>query len=299
MEALRIYVLYFFFYSALGWLIESIYCSVAAKKWINRGFLAGPICPIYGTGAIVMAVILGPLQELEIPISLFGFSINITPVIVFVAGAILCDIVEFITSVLMEKFFHARWWDYSDKPFNIQGRICLGHTFYWGIAAIAFMYLVHPVVVSWFEVIPAVLQRVLLTVILTVFALDLFNAVRAALDVKKIMDKLRSLGEKLKAYTAGFRSPAEVYEEMKAAVKAQPDPMSKLSLLLQGKYRRTDEKEKLPLKDRIRKSRIGRFFSGYPALQDDVQSRLTELTDFLEETEMHLNGDDIHDEKEN
>ena len=127
------YVLYFFFYSAVGWLGESIYCSVGARKWVNRGFLKGPMCPIYGTGALAMAITLTPVKNLDIRVPMFGHDVLITPLLVFIAGMVVCDIVEFITSVLMEKLFHARWWDYSNKKFNIQGRICLGHTFYWGI----------------------------------------------------------------------------------------------------------------------------------------------------------------------
>lgn len=126
------YVLYFFFYSAVGWLGESIYCSVGARKWVNRGFLKGPMCPIYGTGALAMAITLTPVKNLDIRVPMFGHNVLITPLLVFIAGMVVCDIVEFITSVLMEKLFHARWWDYSNKKFNIQGRICLGHTFYWG-----------------------------------------------------------------------------------------------------------------------------------------------------------------------
>ena len=117
------YVLYFFFYSAVGWLGESIYCSVGARKWVNRGFLKGPMCPIYGTGALAMAITLTPVKNLDIRVPMFGHDVLITPLLVFIAGMVVCDIVEFITSVLMEKLFHARWWDYSNKKFNIQGRI--------------------------------------------------------------------------------------------------------------------------------------------------------------------------------
>lgn len=99
-----VYVLYFFFYSAVGWLGESIYCSVGARKWVNRGFLKGPMCPIYGTGALAMAITLTPVKNLDLRVPLFGHSVLITPLLVFIAGMVVCDIVEFITSVLMESF---------------------------------------------------------------------------------------------------------------------------------------------------------------------------------------------------
>lgn len=97
------YVLYFFFYSAVGWLGESIYCSVGARKWVNRGFLKGPMCPIYGTGALAMAITLTPVKNLDIRVPMFGHDVLITPLLVFIAGMVVCDIVEFITSVLMES----------------------------------------------------------------------------------------------------------------------------------------------------------------------------------------------------
>ena len=151
------YVLYFFFYSALGWLVESIYCSVGEKKWINRGFLTGPICPIYGTGAVVLSVCLTPFKDKWY--------------LVFIIGLILADIVEFITSVIMEKLFHARWWDYSDRFLNIQGRICFRHSIYWGIASLAFTYLVHPFFLNnIFVHLPDKYKTPLLTVILVIFA---------------------------------------------------------------------------------------------------------------------------------
>ena len=118
--------------------MESIYCSLAKRKWINRGFLTGPMCPIYGTGAVAFLICLSPIKEsCAVPSAL-------KPILLFIVGIIVADIVEFITSVLMEKLFHARWWDYSDRKFNIQGRICLRNSLYWGIATLVFLYIVHP-----------------------------------------------------------------------------------------------------------------------------------------------------------
>ena len=111
------YILLFFFYSAGGWLLESIYCSIGEKKIINRGFLTGPLCPIYGTAAIVMVVLIyNPFRD--------------NALVVFLLGIVLCYIVEYITSYIMEKLFAARWWDYTYELLNINGRICLKHSLY-------------------------------------------------------------------------------------------------------------------------------------------------------------------------
>lgn len=214
METAARVVFYFFMYSCVGWVIESIYCSVAAKKWVNRGFLTGPLCPIYGTGAVVLMVLVNPFKEYlhaRLPGG-FGYGLLAFAAVV-AAGMVLCDIVEFITSVILEKLFHARWWDYSDKFLNIQGRICLMHTCYWGIATAAFLYIVHPLVDSVGQKIPARAVYLSLLIILAVFAVDLFNAVKNAMDVRKLMDRMRLLSEKVSRTAADFKSNAgELYD---------------------------------------------------------------------------------------
>ena len=133
MDNLIKYILLFFFYSAGGWLLESIYCSIGEKRIINRGFLTGPLCPIYGTAALVMTILIyNPFKD--------------RPLIIFLLGIVLCDIVEYLTSYIMEKLFSARWWDYTYEFLNIRGRICLKHTLYWGIISVAFVRVLHPAV---------------------------------------------------------------------------------------------------------------------------------------------------------
>lgn len=193
------YVLYFFFYSAAGWLMESLYCSLAKRKWINRGFLTGPMCPIYGTGAVAFLVCLSPIQNSD------AIPSVLKPAVLFIAGIIVADIVEFITSVLMEKLFHARWWDYSDRKFNIQGRICLRNSLYWGVATIAFLYIVHPPIEEFIALIPANIVYIILGLIFAVFLADLINAVRTALDIRKLMDKMRAMKETIEQKMAEFQ----------------------------------------------------------------------------------------------
>ena len=142
------YVLYFFFYSAAGWLMESIYCSLAKRKWINRGFLTGPMCPIYGTGAVAFLICLSPIKES------YAVPSALKPILLFIVGIIVADIVEFITSVLMEKLFHARWWDYSQKPMNLHGRIWIGNLVLFGIGGVAIVKLIDPVLMKWIHAIP-------------------------------------------------------------------------------------------------------------------------------------------------
>ena len=124
-------IIYFSFYSFVGWLYESTLYTITHKKLINRGFLNGPCCPIYGFGAVIDWLCLGRLSN---------------PVAIFFAGMALCCSLEYFTSWFLEKVFHARWWDYSQRKFNIKGRICLLGAFVFGTMSVIVVKIVHPFV---------------------------------------------------------------------------------------------------------------------------------------------------------
>jgi len=127
--------LWFFFYSLLGWLYESIICSIfGERRFINRGFLLGPYCPIYGTGAILCWLVLRD---------------NTNIFAVFAVAAVLCCAVEYITSFCMEKVFHAKWWDYSNMPFQLHGRICLYGGLIFGGAVVIVKFFVQPTLMQF------------------------------------------------------------------------------------------------------------------------------------------------------
>ena len=131
LENVEKYIIWLFFYSVVGWIYESTLCSVRAHKFINRGFLNGPYCPIYGWGAVLDILILGKVQN---------------PVLLFFLGAIVTCSLEYFTSYIMEKLFHARWWDYSKRKFNINGRVCLLGAVVFGAFSVILIKLVHPLV---------------------------------------------------------------------------------------------------------------------------------------------------------
>ncbi|MBE6746724.1 MAG: hypothetical protein E7558_04670 [Ruminococcaceae bacterium] len=179
-QTVLMYILYFFFYSAVGWLGESIYCSIGEKKIINRGFLVGPMCPIYGTGTLVMAVLLyNPFRD--------------KPLLVFLFGMILCDIVEYFTSLIMEKLFNARWWDYTHELLNLHGRICFKHTLYWGVGSLLFVRFVHPKIITLFEQIPEKYITSCVTVILVIFVIDVIYSAIRAVGISKLKNKVSEL----------------------------------------------------------------------------------------------------------
>lgn len=125
--------LLFIIYSNIGWLIEVVKTKFDDKKWVNRGFLIGPYCPIYGISAIVMVNYLTHYK---------GDIVTI-----FILALFICSVAEYITSYVMEKLFNTRWWDYTDKKFNLEGRICLKNCFYFGLLGVLLVYIVNPMFV--------------------------------------------------------------------------------------------------------------------------------------------------------
>lgn len=178
------YVLLYFFYSAAGWAVESLYRSIGEKKIINSGFLTGPMCPIYGTGALVMILFLyNPFKDF--------------PLIVFVLGMLICDAVEYVTSFLMEILFNQHWWDYTYEFCNIKGRICLKHTFFWGAGSVGFTYMIHPKVDSFIQTLSDKTIIILVCSIIVVFFIDVAHSFVKALDVRSLQAKFNSFTNKI------------------------------------------------------------------------------------------------------
>jgi len=132
MKLFLAYFLLFFIYSSIGWLLESTYTSIKSKKVINRGFLIGPYCPIYGTGGLCLTLYLTQYKD------------NILTV--FFLSILICSIIEYLTSYLMEKIFNARWWDYSDRKFNLNGRVCGENAIAFGIISVLVIYFINPLI---------------------------------------------------------------------------------------------------------------------------------------------------------
>lgn len=290
MRTAALYALMFFFYSAGGWLGESIYCSVPARRWINRGFLTGPLCPIYGAGAIAMAVTLTPIKAISLHIG----TVSVTSLLVFLAGIVVCDTVEFITSIVMEKLFHARWWDYSDKPFNLQGRICLGHSVYWGIAAILFMYLVHPFVLRMFGYLSDRTVYTVLAVVLVIFAVDLFGAVAKAADFRRLMNSVHRAGKFISEHSENLRASfgkgtqelVDRLNEVLGKLESLKDEVAQNMQSVMSIYGKASSKggEK-------KRSRSSRFIRANPSLEsivrakyEQLEKKARELRDMIEST---------------
>lgn len=148
---------WFILYSIIGWVYESLLCSVSERKLINRGFLNGPYCPIYGFGAVLVILVLGRINNVFL---------------LFVLGAVLTCSLEYMTSFLMEVLFHARWWDYSQRKFNINGRICLEGALIFGAFSTVLVKLIHPAMIRYTNLIPNFTFHLMSALFLIIFTTD-------------------------------------------------------------------------------------------------------------------------------
>lgn len=175
------YLFYFVVYSFIGWCTEVCFCSVSTGKFVNRGFLNGPVCPIYGFGMVIVIYVLTPVTE------------NVF--LLFLGSMVLASALEFITGWALKKLFHTSWWDYSDKPFNLGGYICLGYSFYWGFGGILMMRVIHPMIADLIAKVNHKLGLVFICVSFVVFAVDFVATILTINKLNKDLKTINKLAE--------------------------------------------------------------------------------------------------------
>ena len=198
----------FLVYAFLGWCAEVAFAAVHKGKFVNRGFLNGPVCPIYGVGMLVVVTFL------------WGLRSNL--ILLFLGSAGLTTALEFATGWVLEKFFHDKWWDYSDKPFNVKGYICLEFTILWGLAAAFVVGAVHPFVFMFIKKTPFVLGITLMSVFLALFAADLVITV---VELARLPKKMSAMLEAERALKAISDKIGENISETAINAKAKGDEL--------------------------------------------------------------------------
>lgn len=166
----------FFIYSVIGWIIETTLVSVRNKKFIDRGFLIGPYCPIYGYGAILMILYLTQYKD------------NILTV--FLLGTVICSVLEYLTSYIMEILFKTRWWDYSGHKFNLNGRICGQNSILFGLGGIVVIYLTQPFLTNILSKIPINIFRAITVFFLIIYIIDSIISLNIITKFKKTLTNL-------------------------------------------------------------------------------------------------------------
>ena len=234
MKTIETWFLWLMIYSVIGWIYESTIYSIGKRKLINRGFLNGPYCPIYGTGAVLVLLVLGRLRN---------------PVLLFFAGAVLTCSLEYLTSWLMEKLFHARWWDYSKRKFNIGGRVCLIGAVVFGAFSVVLILFLHPFIKSLTDRLTDTALTWICAVLLVGIVSDLIVTVKGLLGTHAVFaeyavllqQKRRELAEKLRL---GAEEGRDRIRELSAEERAKLHEAAELGAEERERIRRTTEEER-------------------------------------------------------
>ena len=180
----------FFVYAFLGWCTEVSYAALQTGKFVNRGFLNGPVCPIYGFGVVIILACLTPLKQHFI--------------LLFLGSVVLTSLLELVTGFVLEKLFHQRWWDYSDDPFNIGGYICLKFSIAWGLACLFVVDILHPTIQWVIALVPQGLGWVLLGVFAACMAVDLAATVSTIAKLNRKLEHIDQLAGRIREASNEF-----------------------------------------------------------------------------------------------
>lgn len=204
MKILYIYFFYFTIYSFLGWVCETIYCAIIDKKYVNRGFLKEPFCPIYGVGAVIVIIILTPVAN------------NI--MLLFLCGMIFTSILEYFTGFLLEAIFNLKWWDYSSYKFNIKGRVCLLNSVLFGILSVVTVKFINPVIGKIIKSIPSNLSIFIFVILVIIFLIDTiitgYKMLQLCGKLQEINLLYQELKEKSEIYKDILHQNIEKFDEL-------------------------------------------------------------------------------------
>lgn len=204
------YLCYALIYSFLGWCTEVAYAAIKEKRFVNRGFLNGPICPIYGVGVVLAIILCQPFID--------------TVVVLFFVSMTVVTLSELIAGFLMDKLFHHKWWDYSNVPFNIGGYVCLPFSLIWGVVCVFVLRVFQPLVERFVNFVPRTLGLILVILFLltlvadtTVTTVATMNLNKQLESMQKIASELHQLSDKIgiNIYSAmDSTNLAEIYEKV-------------------------------------------------------------------------------------
>lgn len=169
-HTIKIYFLLFLIYSFLGWCIETVGNLIQRHKFVNRGFLLGPYCPIYGGGGILITILLKHFMD--------------NPILLFIMVILVCGILEYITSFIMEKIFHLRWWDYSNKKININGRVCLNTIIPFGILGMIILHWTNPFFIDKLNALSSNKLNIVFYIFLVIYITDIIISITTILIIR-------------------------------------------------------------------------------------------------------------------
>lgn len=274
---LEIYFMLFIIYSFLGWVMECTLGVIQKHKFVNRGFLIGPYCPIYGVGVVSVSLLLT------------RFSNNI--ILLFLLSTIICGTLEYFTSYIMEKIFHARWWDYSKNKFNINGRICLETLIPFGIISVLVICFVNPWIFDKLYMIPQQILNYIVICLLLIYVIDSIISLNVILKFKNLSKQEKDNTEEI---SRKVRETAEAaieklnLEKQKLMRKIN---ISRYTLAKNIKYTRRKYTNKIK-NEQI--TLIGTFKSRIQNIDDKIRNSAKDLSDkiaSIKENQLKLSKD--------
>lgn len=207
--SMKIYflALYFFVYGFLGWCTEVAFAGFKERHFVNRGFLNGPICPIYGAGVSLVILFLTPLQDHLL--------------LLYIASVLLVTLLEGLTGWAMDKIFHNKWWDYSNMPFNIGGYVCLLFSLIWGVACVAIMEFIHPLIHKLLTFLPRPLGIGLIVIFTIILFADLYVTASEIFKFNRKLETMEKIAQELHEISDQIGS--DIYEKTVLAMETASD----------------------------------------------------------------------------
>ena len=266
--------LYFVIYAFLGWILETVYCSVRERRFVARGFLYGPVCPIYGVGVLMMLCWFAPFTG--------------QPLLFYAVATVCMSAWEYLVAWILETTTHIKYWDYSDRKFNLHGRICLSISLTWGVLAYLVIFWIHPVVAGLVERLSTFTIYVADVVLLVLLVADVAATIRELALLTAMLRKLTQMGEELQVQLALSR--AELSDRLDEAREFLSDRLDdakeSISDRLDGARESISDKlddAKESISDRLdvaKESISGRLDGARESLSDRIDSALdgTETT---------------------
>ncbi len=268
-------ILYFFVYGFLGWCTEVIFAAFKQHRFVNRGFLNGPICPIYGVGVTLVIACLEAFQS------------NL--LLLYISSVILVTVLEGVTGWAMDKLFHNKWWDYSKLPFNIGGYVCLLFSLIWGVACVFIVYFVHPLIHQVLSLIPHTAGIALIAILGIALLSDIIVTTSAIVKFNQYLERLKHITDELHAISNQIGS--ELYQNVMHVLDMQESSRQKLDnvklevseeirmQIVELKTRAQNLGEKVPKPAR-------RLLKAFPKLESRNYKAQLEL--FRQKLEQHL-----------
>lgn len=265
---MRDYLIYFFIYAFVGWVIEVSYHTVTKGRFINRGFLAGPYCPIYGFGAIAVIFFLTDIAEKN-------------KFVLFLGSMLIASLIELVAGFLLEKIFHERWWDYSEKKLNIGGYICLEFSVIWGMFCFLLYEAVHPLISNLVKLIPLTALKYIDIALAIVMLIDVIATVNTLIGLNKEFRAINKISKDIKKVSD--KIGIKVYDRT-LQIENRQEELKKKPEFLELEERINELRER---RERLEEKRILKAFPNLKKNLEEAQAEIAEIKKLIRDNE-HL-----------